>query len=267
MTALLLILGFVLGRGFQIVFLSPQLKETRHPSRWVLNPRDPHLKQLAVISIPVILGVSANQINILIDRTLASRILIGGISALSYSHRLTNFFHHIFVLSITTIIFPAISKKAAALDYSGIKTTFRKAAISNNLIIIPASTGAMIFAQPLVRLLYGRNSFDSEAILLTFSALLFYAIGMTGIAQKQVLGRIFYSLQDTGTPMRNNTIGVGVNIVLNILLSRYKGISGLALGVISYSLIIYPLRIPEVMAFTRDLKKTLLQMGGKSNGP
>lgn len=225
-----LLVGFVLGKGFQILFLTPQLKLSQYRYRWLLRTRDPDLRRLAVISIPVILGVSANQINVLIDRTLASRILIGGISALSYSHRLTNFFHHIFVLSITTVIFPEISKKASALNYEGLIKTFQKAVTSINLIIIPASIGAMIFSEPIIRLIYGRGSFDREAVALTSASLLFYALGMTGIAHKQILSRIFYGLQETRIPMINTTIGVSLNILLNLILSKIMGIPGLALA-------------------------------------
>ena len=39
-----------------------------------------------------------------------------------------------------------------------------------------------------------------------------------------------YSMQDTKTPMINAAIGMALNIILNITLSKYIGISGLALA-------------------------------------
>lgn len=47
---------------------------------------------------------------------------------------------------------------------------------------------------------------------------------------RSVLTRGFYALQDTKTPMINATIGVAINIVLNLILSKYMGIGGLALA-------------------------------------
>ena len=41
---------------------------------------DRNIKELVVISIPIILGVSLSQINSIVDRTLASSISVGGIS-------------------------------------------------------------------------------------------------------------------------------------------------------------------------------------------
>ncbi|MDK2919768.1 MAG: putative peptidoglycan lipid flippase, partial [Candidatus Petromonas sp.] len=42
--------------------------------------------------------------------------------------------------------------------------------------------------------------------------------------------RTFYSLQDTKTPMINAAIAMTINIILNIILSKFLGIGGLALA-------------------------------------
>lgn len=47
---------------------------------------------------------------------------------------------------------------------------------------------------------------------------------------KKVLSRAFYSLQDAKTPMINSAIAMVMNIVLNIILSKFLGIGGLALS-------------------------------------
>lgn len=47
---------------------------------------------------------------------------------------------------------------------------------------------------------------------------------------RDILSRAFFSMQDTKTPMVNGAIGVVLNIILNIILSRYLGIGGLALA-------------------------------------
>ena len=87
----------------------------------------------------------------------------------------------------------------------------------------------MIFAEPIVSLLFGRGAFDEKAIYLTSYALFFYAVGMIGFGLREVLSRGFYSLQDTKTPMINAFIAMVMNIILNIILSRFLGIGGLAL--------------------------------------
>ncbi|HHX60054.1 MAG TPA: murein biosynthesis integral membrane protein MurJ, partial [Epulopiscium sp.] len=51
-----------------------------------------------------------------------------------------------------------------------------------------------------------------------------------GFGLTEVLSRAFYSLQDTKTPAINAAIAVVMNIILNIILSKYMGIGGLALA-------------------------------------
>ena len=65
------------------------------------------------IALPIIIGVSVDQINMLVDRTLASGIVIGGISALNYANRLNGFVQGLFVSSISAVMYPMISKMAA----------------------------------------------------------------------------------------------------------------------------------------------------------
>lgn len=65
---------------------------------------------MAYLALPIIIGVSINQINVLVDRTIASKVAVGGISALNYASRLNEFVQGIFVLSIITVMYPMISK-------------------------------------------------------------------------------------------------------------------------------------------------------------
>ena len=179
---------------------------------------------------PVILGVSVNDINVLVDRTLASSIAVGGISALNYANRLNGFVQGLFVATISAVMHPMISQMAAQNNFDGLKRTVSEAINLINLLVIPATVGAMIFAEPIVKLLFGRGAFDSKAISMTSNALFFYSIGMAFFGLRDILSRAFYSLQDTKTPMINATIAVAINIVLNFILSKYLGIGGLALA-------------------------------------
>jgi len=184
---------------------------------------------MVYIALPVIIGVSVNQINVLVDRTIASRVAEGGITALNYASRLNGFVQGIFVLSITTALYPMISKMVAESNMEGLKKSVSEAISGINLLVIPATVGSMIFAEPVVMLLFGRGKFDVEAIAMTSAALFFYSLGMLGFGLREVLSRAFYSLQDTKTPAINATIAVVMNIIPNIILSKYMGIGGLAL--------------------------------------
>lgn len=227
---LILSVGTVIATASQLLLVLPFAYKKGYKYKPVFDLKDKHIKNMVYIALPVIIGVSVNQINVLVDRTIASRIAVGGISALNYANRLNGFVMGIFVLSITTALYPMISKVAAENNMEGLKKSLSEAISGINLLVIPATVGAMIFAEPIVRLLFDRGNFDAQAITMTSGALFFYSLGMIGFGLREVLSRAFYSLQDTKTPAINAAIAVVLNIILNIILSTFMGIGGLALA-------------------------------------
>lgn len=227
---------YVLGFGiliaviFQVIILIPSVIKNGFRYQFILDFKDENLKRMILIAVPVIIGVSVNQINILVDRTVASNIAVGGISALNYAYTLVFFVQSLFVLPITQIMYPNISKMVADKNYTKMKATINESISLISLFVIPASFGTILFARPVVQLLFGRGNFDMDATVMTSQALAFYGIGIIGFAMREVLSRSFYSMQDTRTPMINASIGVTINVVLNFILSYYLGIGGLALS-------------------------------------
>lgn len=212
----LILLFFAYKKGFQYQF--------------ILNIKDEHIRNMIILAIPVIIGSSVNQINKLVDRTLASQISVGGISALNYANTMNLFVQGVFVVSISTVMYPLISKMASKGDMKGLKRSVGQAITGVSLLVVPATIGSLFFAEPIVTLLFGRGAFDDQAIAMTSMAFFFYSIGMIGYGLREVLSRAFYSLQDTRTPMINAAIAMGLNIILNFILSHYLGIGGLALA-------------------------------------
>lgn len=223
-------LGYVVAVAFQVLLMILFIKKNRFKYTFSIDLKDKYMKKMLYIALPIILGVSVNQINMLVDRTIASTIVVGGISALNYAERLNGFVQGIFVISISTALYPLISKMAAENNIKGLKIALSESITGINLLVLPATIGSMIFAVPIVSILFGRGAFDNNAVILTSSALFFYSIGMVGFGLREILSRAFYSLQDTKTPMINAAIGMLLNIVLNIILSSYMGIAGLALA-------------------------------------
>jgi len=227
---IVLSIGSVLATVSQLLILIPFMYKKGYRYKLTLNIKDKYIKSMAIIAIPIIIGTSVNQINTLVDRTLASNLAVGGISALNYANRLNGFIQGIFVMSIATVLYPTISKMVAEGNMNGLKKSISEAISSISLLVVPATIGSMVFSKPVVNLLFGRGAFSATAISMTSNALFFYSIGMVGFGLREVLARAFYSMQDTKTPMINAAIGVGLNIVLNLILSKYLGIGGLALA-------------------------------------
>ncbi|ODM27444.1 murein biosynthesis integral membrane protein MurJ [Acetivibrio mesophilus] len=226
---MILPLGTFIATSLETIVLFPSIMKSGYRHRLDFKI-DNNIKNMFFLSIPVILGTSVNQINKLVDRTLASQISVGGISALNYATRLNNFVQGVFVVSVVAVMYPAISKLAAENNIKELKKVLSEAIIGVTLLLVPATIGAMFFSKEIVVLLFGRGAFDKTAIDMTSLALFYYSIGMLAFGIRDVLAKVFYSIKDTKTPMVNAGIGMVLNIILNIVLSQYLGIGGLALA-------------------------------------
>lgn len=227
---IVLAIGSVLAALFQLIFLFPSLFKAKFRYSTTVQFNDPHIKKMSFVVFPIMIGISIDQINLMIDKTLASTIVEGGISALTYASRLNDFVQGIFVLSFVTVMFPVISNLVAQKNIADFKNSISGVISSVVIVVVPASVGIMVLSQPIIRLLFGHGNFDEQAIHMTSQALFYYCVGMIGYAIREVLNRTFYSLQDSKTPMFNAALAVVLNIVLNFVLSHYMGLKGLALA-------------------------------------
>lgn len=227
---ILLAVGTVIATASQLLLLLPFVFKSGYRYKPILNIKDKYIKDMIYISLPVIVGVSVNQINVLVDRTIASKIAEGGISALNYASQINGFVQGILVLPIITVLYPMISKMAAEKNMDSFKKSVSEAINIINLLVTPAIVGSMMFSKPIVIFLFGRGMFSEKDIAVTSVALFFYSLGLLGFGLRDVLARAFYALQDTKTPTINAAIAVVLNIILNVILSKFMGIGGLALA-------------------------------------
>lgn len=226
----LIVWGEIIGVFMQVLVLFIFARKHGFRIRFGLLFKNEYVKKMLFLSLPVIIGVSTHQINILIDRTLASNIIEGGISALNYGDKVNLIIQGVFVLTMSTVLFPTISKMAVIGDKNGLRKAFETAANAINMIVIPLSFYLMIYSEDIVMLLFGRGAFDEQAVELTQLALFGYSFGILGFAYREIVSRFYFAFQDTKTPMYNSLIAIGINIVLNIILSYFLGILGLALA-------------------------------------
>jgi len=223
-------IGILVSTFSQLLLLFIFSYKKQYQYKFMLDYKDENIRKMAVLALPAIVGTSVAQVNLLIDRTLASQITNGGITALDYANTLSVVIIGVFVLSISTVLYPNISKLIAEDKIDHMKSMFSNAINIINILVVPAAIGCMFFARPIVELLYGRGQFDAHAIDMTSYALFFYSIGIIGLSHRENLSNAFYALQDTKTPMINAGLAMSLNIILNLILSRILGIGGIALA-------------------------------------
>ena len=169
-------IGFLCGYLFTALWGYIAVRKEIYRYKPYLNFKDENLRALFVMMMPVFLSQMVMQINVIVDKTLASTLAPGIVSSLSYANRLNDFMATLFIATIGTVVFPAISKMAADKDYKKIAESYNFALNKMLLFILPATIGFIILAKPIITILFGRGAFTGENIEITATALICYVM-------------------------------------------------------------------------------------------
>lgn len=226
----MMIWGALLGTIVEFLFIYLFARRSGYKYQPFINIGDRYIKEMSFLMLPVLIGVSVNQLNKMIDRTLASTLVEGSVSALNYANKLNGFVMALFITSVASVVYPMLSKLSNEEDKKEFINSIVKSINSIVVLVLPISVGAIVLAHPIVKLLFERGEFDARATSMTAIALIMYSLGMVAFGLRDILGKVFYSVKDTKTPMINGIITVGINIILNFMLIKTLGLAGLSLA-------------------------------------
>lgn len=215
----------------QFVWHLPALASRGVPFHPVLPRLSAELREVGAAMLPMLVGMGAAQVNLMVDRSVALVALPdGGATHLYYGLRIQQFPMGLVTVALATTAFPAMARLMARQDKHGTVATAGLALATNLLVSVPAMVGLLLLSRPIVELLFRSGQFDESAALLTADALSGYAWGIPFAGTVMLLQRACYAANDTRLPMR---VGVGmvlVNLVLDLVLVGPLGGLGLALA-------------------------------------
>lgn len=222
--------GLLASYVLEFLFLAPFVIKKGYVYKPYLNLKDEDLKQTLYIVAPILLGMSVSQINKIIDRSLASTFVEGGLSALTYGSFINTAISEVLVTGIITILFSKCAEYVAKGEDEKVVKQYSSTINTMLFILIPATVGILVLAKPIVSLLLSRGCFDETSLEMTSSALRFYALCLCFTALRDVTVKIFYAYKNTKATTITSIISICINIGLNFLLSHFMGINGLALA-------------------------------------
>ncbi|HRP36123.1 MAG TPA: murein biosynthesis integral membrane protein MurJ [Gammaproteobacteria bacterium] len=212
-----LAIGVLIAGVAQLAFQLPFLRAIRLLPRPRWGWSHPGVQKIGRLMLPAILGSSVAQINLIVDRIIASFLVTGSISWLYYSDRLLEFPLGIFAIALATVILPGLSRRHAEQSMAAFSATLDWALKLVAVIALPAAVGLFMLAGPMLATLfqYGETTaFDTRMAQLSLMA---YSVALVGFTLVKVLSPGYFSRQDIRTPVRVSIRAVFVNIGLNLL--------------------------------------------------
>lgn len=220
----------LVGGGAQMVFLFFCLARQGVGLQRAARTVTPALRRAARLMLPVGLGSAVYQINVLVGGLLASFLPEGSVSCLYYAERLVEFPLGVVAVAGATAVLPTLAREAALGDRPGLAATLAYAFRMSAFVMLPATAGLLLLAEPVVALLFQRGAFGAESVRLTSQAVSYYAVGLMGVAAARMVATVFFAIQASRPPLRAAVASMAVNLGLGVALMGSMGSGGLALA-------------------------------------
>lgn len=255
--------GVVLGGAFQLLIVLPSFFKIVKGYSFKINWKDPYLKKIFILMCPMFVGIVARQVNTIVDQVFASYLQEGGVTALENATRLYLLPVGVFGVSISTVIFPVLSKAVAKNDLKTAENNIVKGLNILLFLIIPSIAVLTFYSADVIRLTLSYGKFGEDAVKVTSEALLYYSLGLYFYTAIYLMTRAFYSVKNSSYPVRFSIVSIIINIVLNFALIKPMAYRGLALSTsiasgVNFILLVYIFR-KKYMKF--PLKRSLIFFG------
>jgi putative peptidoglycan lipid II flippase len=189
----------------------------------------PGLRRIGRLMAGSLVGLSATQVNILVNTVFASREA-GAVTWLQMAFRLMHLPLGVFGVAIATVAGAGMAQAAAARDLVEARRTLGSALRLVAFLNVPSAVGLAVVAGPIVSLVYQHGRFGPDDAAATAQALGAYALGLYAYSGVKVLAPAFYALDRVRVPVLGSVLGMVANLALNAALYPVLGFRGVALG-------------------------------------
>jgi putative peptidoglycan lipid II flippase len=197
----------------------------------VIDWRDPAVRRVFVLMLPISIGLGLININAVIDTFFAARFIDRdqAPSAINAAFRLYMLPQGMFSVAVATVLFPTLSRLASRRDIPAFKSTVNTGLRQIAFLLIPASVLCAVLAEPIVRIVYQRGDFTASQTTVVAGCLAAFALGLAFNGVMLMLNRAFFSLQTAWIPTWIALGNLALNAVLDAAFYRL-GIWGIPLS-------------------------------------
>jgi len=223
-------------------------------------------KRFNALFLPAVWAGSTPQINAFLDTFLASFLLAGSISALTYANLVFTLPLALIAIAASTALFPSVSKALANDREAEAYENLAKASWLLLAALSVAMIGGILFSEPIVWLLFEHGNFTANNTQVTAYVLSMYMVGLVPFGLAKLLSMYLYASHRQAKAAKIATLSLVVNIIASLALMKPMGSAGLALAGSIGGWVLFLLTLKEVgiehISSALLSKKTLLLLAG-----
>ncbi|HEX4206840.1 MAG TPA: murein biosynthesis integral membrane protein MurJ [Ktedonobacteraceae bacterium] len=218
--------GVVLAAILQVGVQIPGLFKVKMRYTFAFDWRNPGVRQIGRQMIPRMVNAAMLSFSTAMDRILlsllglmfAAQVVNGQITEYFYAFSILVLPVSIFGSSVSTAAFPSLASYVARDRYDRVRSIIMETLRGILFLAIPACIGLIVLALPIIQVLLEHGRFTLPEAQLTVTPLIFFALGLPGLAAVEILTRAFYALRDSRTPVIVSILQFVLKIALSIVL-------------------------------------------------
>lgn len=174
----------------------------------------PGVQDVIKVMLPATLSSGALHINVYTDLFFASYIE-NAAAAMRYGNFIILTPVGIISNMILVPFLPIFSRLVAPENWEELKVRIRQGLLLTALTMLPLTAIFMALSEPIVRIIYERGVFKTDASAIVAPVVMAYAVGMFVYLGRDVLVRVFYALEDGQTPFKISMLNIFLNAILD----------------------------------------------------
>lgn len=188
------------------------------------------LRAMVRLMVPTLFSSSIYLVNLSASRVIGLSLNDAAVAVLNFAQRLMELPIGVFAVAVSTVVFPLISRYAAAGDRENLAASYRKGMRLILVINVPAAAGLAVLALPIIRVIFQHGKFDADSTGIMTPVLIANAAGLPFLSFASLALRAFYAQKDTVIPVRAALWSFVANIGLSLVLMRAFSTVGLAVA-------------------------------------
>ena len=180
-----------------------------------LKFRDPDVRLFLRTTVVTVFTTSIFLWCYLADSATVTRFGDGAVSAVYYADKLFTPVATTLIYSISVVLFPKYNQEYSRVSERDYKKYVGGTVENTLFVILPFSAMFMIFAVPIIHVLFEGGNFNADSTSMTSSVFAMYSIGMAGFCVLDLINKAYYTMGKTLIPLLINALVLGTNLVLN----------------------------------------------------
>jgi putative peptidoglycan lipid II flippase len=223
-------IAILIGTAVQLAIPAWDLRNTPFHFTWSFEWRNPGVRRVLLLMLPVTISLGLINFNALINSTFGSLVSRDAPAAIDKAFRLYQLPQGIFSVAIATVLFPTLARFANAKEFVNLRATLANGMRQILFVLLPATALILALSTPIIRLVYQRGHFDPADTKIVSTALFWFAFSLPTNGVYLLQTRTFFSLQRPWQATGLAVIDLVVSAAAAAVLYKPFGIGGIVAG-------------------------------------